>query len=78
MTIYVPHHADDALAESWYAGARVAALLSDREEAVRLLNLVAQQHAHLLFIRFFTLHHEIDFASLRDYPPFQALFTPEG
>ncbi|HET8623984.1 MAG TPA: hypothetical protein VFM14_10510 [Gemmatimonadales bacterium] len=78
VTIYVPHHPDDALAESWYAGARVAALLGDREEAVRLLNLVAQQHAHLLFIRFFRLHQEIDFASLRDYPPCQALFTPEG
>jgi tetratricopeptide (TPR) repeat protein len=78
VTIYVPRHPDDALAESWYAGARVAALLGDRQEAVRLLNVVAQQHAHLLFIRFFKLHQEIDFASLRDYPPFQALLTPEG
>jgi hypothetical protein len=79
VTIYVPQRADDALAESWYAGARVAALLADREEAVRLLNLVAQRHAHHpLFIRFQTLHQEIDFASLRDYPPFRALLKPEG
>jgi tetratricopeptide (TPR) repeat protein len=78
VTIYVPLHPEDALAESWYAGARVAALLGDRQEAVRLLNVVAQQHAHLLFIRFWRLHQEIDFASLRDYPPFQALLTPEG
>jgi hypothetical protein len=78
VTIYVPQRPDDALAESWYAGARVAALLGDREEAVRLLNLVAQRHAHHpLFIPFHTLHQEIDFASLRDYPPFQALLKPE-
>jgi tetratricopeptide (TPR) repeat protein len=78
VTIYVPQHPDDPLAESWYAGARVAALLGDREEAVRLLNLVTQQHPHVLFIPFLTLHQEIDFASLRAYPPFQALLKPRG
>jgi tetratricopeptide (TPR) repeat protein len=76
-TIYVPRRVGTEMGESWLAGARVAALLGEPEEAVRLLNLVAQQYPELLFIRFL-LHQDMDFASLHDYPPFVAFLAREG
>jgi tetratricopeptide (TPR) repeat protein len=52
--------------------AKIAALLGDREEAMTLTRAVAQiQHSSLR-------PRDIDFASLRDYPPFQELMRPKG
>jgi tetratricopeptide (TPR) repeat protein len=52
--------------------AKIAALLGDREEAMTLTRAVGQiQHAAIR-------HRDIDFESLRDYPPFQELMRPKG
>jgi tetratricopeptide (TPR) repeat protein len=56
--------------------ARIAAVLGKREEAVTLLRPIFNRttpDGHPLHA-----HAEMDFESLRDYPPFQALVGPEG
>jgi DNA-binding SARP family transcriptional activator/TolB-like protein len=52
--------------------ARIAAVLGDREDAVRLLR-EAFRDGLPYSIR---LHRDIDFESLHDYPPFHDLLTP--
>ena len=56
--------------------ARIAAVLGRREEAVTLLRPIFHRttpDGHPLHA-----HAEMDFESLRDYPPFLALVGPEG
>ncbi len=50
--------------------ARIAAVLGDSEE---VMNLLLQGGVHP-----FWLHDDIDFESLRDYPPFRELMRPKG
>jgi len=58
------------------AHARVAALLGDRETAMSYLR---QAMAHLAFdMEGIVLHTDIDFDSLRDYPPFVEFLRPKG
>ncbi|HET9481927.1 MAG TPA: hypothetical protein VFP98_09245, partial [Candidatus Polarisedimenticolia bacterium] len=71
---YRPPRPSDAVAESWLAGAGVAALFGDRHEAVRVLSRAL---AHSLGYPFDLLHHEKDFEPLQDFPPFQALLRPK-
>lgn len=49
--------------------ARIAAALGDRDGAIRLLRRLPIQGY---------LHPEIEFASLRDYPPYEELLRPRG
>jgi tetratricopeptide (TPR) repeat protein len=58
------------LARSWLAGGAVAAILGDRDEAVRLAGRALANGAYGSFD---LMHREKDFEPLRDYPPFQAL-----
>jgi DNA-binding SARP family transcriptional activator/TolB-like protein len=54
--------------------ARIAAVRGERELAVELIrNAFAEGHSWWL-----DLHYDIDFESLRDYPPFQELIRPRG
>jgi tetratricopeptide (TPR) repeat protein/TolB-like protein len=56
--------------------ARIAALLGDREEAMTFIRQAIDhgfQFGYALW-----LHQDIDFESLRDYPPFQELMRPKG
>jgi TolB-like protein/tetratricopeptide (TPR) repeat protein len=53
--------------------ARIAALLGDREEAMTLIQLFDQGGMYQWW-----RHGDIDFESLRDYPPFQELIRPKG
>ena len=63
-----------------FGRARIAAVLGEREQAVRLLRTAfAQGHPY----RYATVSHERphahpDFATLRDYPPFQQLMEPKN
>ncbi|NIM52508.1 MAG: hypothetical protein GTN62_14350, partial [Gemmatimonadales bacterium] len=52
--------------------ARIAAVLGQRDLAVSLL-----QSALLEGGAFFEVHRDVDFESLRDYPPFQELMRPK-
>jgi len=54
--------------------AQVAAVLGDRERAMRLLRQAADEDIPVGI----ELHAEIDFEALRDYPPFQAFIRPKG
>ncbi len=54
--------------------ARIAALLGDREQAVELLRQSFNEGNSLRL----DLHRDIDFESLREYPPFQELMRPKG
>jgi tetratricopeptide (TPR) repeat protein len=56
-----------------YQRARIHALLGDRETAVDLL-----QTAILQGINSSSVHADLAFDSLRDYPPFQDLIRPKG
>jgi tetratricopeptide (TPR) repeat protein len=57
--------------------ARIAALLGEREEAVRLLREAFDAAGHWgLFIR--QRHQDMDFESLRGYQPFELLMRPRG
>ncbi len=52
----------------------IAAVLGDRDEAVSLL-----QRAFAEGYRYgIAVHREIDFESLRGYPPFSELLKPKG
>jgi len=53
--------------------ARIAALLGDRVEAMALIQEFDQESWYRWWWQ-----HEIDFESLRDYPPFQELARPKG
>ena len=66
----IPYDAGNAT----YWRARIAAVLGEREEAVRLLH-----EAHAEGLPFSVdLHTERDLDSLRDYPPFQEFMRPKG
>ena len=52
-------------------GARMAALLGERERAVNTLR-------NYRGVYDIGPHREFDFESLRDYPPFQELVRPKG
>jgi len=54
--------------------AQIAALLGDRELAMRLLRQAADDGIPLGI----ELHADIDFETLLDYPPFQAFIKPKG
>jgi tetratricopeptide (TPR) repeat protein len=56
--------------------ARIAALLGDREEAMTLLQQAFEQGVNWGHQGW--LHRDIDFESLRDYPPFQEFLRPKG
>ncbi len=56
--------------------ARIAALLGDREEAMTLLQQAIDKAANYGFGVW--LHRDMDFESLRDYPPFQEFTRPKG
>jgi len=53
--------------------ARIASLLGDKENAVRLL-----REALALGVYYTALHPMMDFEPLQDYPPFQELIKPKG
>jgi hypothetical protein len=53
--------------------AQIAALLGDRDAAVRLLRQADAEGAVVAI----DLHRESDFESLRDYPPFQDFVRPK-
>jgi tetratricopeptide (TPR) repeat protein len=59
-----------------YWRARIAAILGDKETAVRLLKEAFDRG----FAYDYTpaLHFRVDFDSLRGYPPFEALMAPKG
>jgi tetratricopeptide (TPR) repeat protein len=54
--------------------ARIAAVLGQREEAVRLIWEVFRQGSTEPFL----VHFEVDYESLQDYPPFQEFMRPKG
>jgi tetratricopeptide (TPR) repeat protein len=56
--------------------ASIAALLGDREEAMTLLQQAIDRGVPGDF--WVSLHRDIDFDSLHDYPPFQELIRPKG
>jgi tetratricopeptide (TPR) repeat protein len=60
--------------EQTYERAKIAALLGDREQAVRLLYQSYEEGSNFGIFG----HGEIDFESLHDYPPFQELIRPKG
>jgi serine/threonine protein kinase/tetratricopeptide (TPR) repeat protein len=53
--------------------ARIAALLGEKERAVRLL-----REAHAQGVKFFNFHHDMDLEPLHDYPPFEEFMKPKG
>jgi tetratricopeptide (TPR) repeat protein len=57
-----------------YWRARIAALLDEREEALRLLRQAFAEGTEIWDV----MHTEPDFASLRDYPPFREFARPKG
>jgi tRNA A-37 threonylcarbamoyl transferase component Bud32/TolB-like protein/tetratricopeptide (TPR) repeat protein len=57
-----------------YWRARIAALLGEREAAVRLLHEAWQEGAFLME----NAHIEVDFTPLHDYPPYRVLIRPRG
>ena len=72
----VPHLA--VIFNPWIATrerARIAALLGDRDEAVTLLQQAIEGSQWGFAI---SERADIDFESLRDYPPFQELLKPKG
>ncbi len=76
-TFYPPSHAAAAAQLVQLARAHIAAITGQREEAVRLLHAESGQ-----WILFDPLTNQLDwdpdFASLRGYPPFEALRRPAG
>jgi tetratricopeptide (TPR) repeat protein len=56
--------------------ARIAALPGDREEAMTFLRQAIDRGFFAGYA--LALHSDIDFDSLRDYPPFQELMRPKG
>jgi hypothetical protein len=54
--------------------ARIAALIDEREEAMRLLRQAVDEGAHV----WDWLHSEPDFTALREYPPFVEFGRPRG
>ena len=54
--------------------ARITALLGEREEAVRLMKQALSEGVGYEYLH----RMEIDFESLRDYPPYQELMRPQG
>jgi len=69
---------EDPQVEPWHVleRARIAALLGEREQATGLLEQALSQGANLGYGPW--LHRDVDFESLRDYPPFQELMRPKG
>ncbi len=61
-----------------YWRARIAAVLGDRESAVRLLREAIAAGSPYFRGSQFWLHSVIDFESLSDYPPYQELVRPKG
>jgi TolB-like protein/tetratricopeptide (TPR) repeat protein len=57
-----------------YWRARIAAQLGDKEGAVRLLRQAFTEGALI----WDSMHTELDFAGLRDFPPFRELLRPKG
>jgi predicted Zn-dependent protease len=57
-----------------YFRARIASLLGERDEALRLLQ---QSQREGLLDFWLVLHTEPDFASLRDHPPFREFIRPK-
>jgi tetratricopeptide (TPR) repeat protein len=57
-----------------YFRARIASLLGERDEALRLLQ---QSQREGLLDFWLVIHTELDFAPLRDYPPFQEFIRPK-
>ncbi len=55
--------------------ARIAAVLGDRDGAVRLLE---QANSEGVLLARSILHLDEDFELVRDYPPFRELFRPKG
>jgi tetratricopeptide (TPR) repeat protein len=58
------------------APARIAALLGNRDEAVRLLGQAIDRTP--LWALHAIVHDDSDFDSVRDYPPFRELMRPKG
>ena len=56
-----------------YWRARIAALLGEKELAVRLL-----REAHAQGLNFYGFHNKMDFEPLNDYPPFVEFMKPKG
>ncbi len=54
--------------------ARIAAVLEDRDDAMDLLRRAIDQGVY----DGYGPHRDIDFESLRDYPPFRELLRPKG
>ena len=59
------------------ARAHIAAIIGEREEAVRLLQRVTDNFQIMDMPSYF-LREDPDFDSLRDYPPFEELVRPKG
>jgi serine/threonine protein kinase len=59
--------------EHTYWQARIASLLGEKEKAVRLLREALAQGVY-----YTSLHPEMDFEPLQDYPPFSELIKPKG
>jgi len=57
-----------------YFRARIASLLGERDEALRLLQ---QSQRDGLLDFWLVIHTEPDFASLRDHPPFREFIRPK-
>ncbi len=53
--------------------ARIAALLGEKEQAVRLL-----REAHNQGVQFIRFHNDMDLEPLHDYPPFKEFKKPKG
>jgi hypothetical protein len=61
-----------------YSRATIAARLGDREDAVRLLKDARAANPHAFGpAHFIWMHKDPDLASLRGYPPFEALLAPK-
>ena len=68
----IEHFAPAPGQESVVWRARIAALLGDREGSMRLLTDAFGPHGTA------SLHGDIDFDPLRDYPPFREFVRPKG
>jgi len=61
-----------------YWRSRIAAVLEDRESAVRLLREAVAAGSPYFRNSQYRIHSVIDFESLSDYPPYQELVRPKG
>ena len=57
-----------------YCRARIASLLGEKEKAVALLREAFAQGYRFSI----SVHRDIDYEPLRDYPPYQELIRPKG